>query len=280
MDYSNFVLFSDLDGTLFNSNTMVSEENKKAIHKFQEGGGLFAVSTGRTQYKVKSILSDIVINAPSILYNGSGVYDFNKDSYIKTYTVDKRNIDTMLSWVMKDIPEINIQVYTEYENLFISSLDTINHDFVTNHKPCKISNLDIAWKEEWLKVLFQGRKERLDIIADKFINNNFANQLDFVYSSDEFFEILPKGINKGSSLNLIKELPEVKNRIICAIGDFNNDVELLSNADISFAPSNALDEVKKIANFITRSNDEHAIDDVINNFLPAIKGAKVPESRL
>jgi len=95
--------------------------------------------------------------------------------------------------------------------------------------------------------------------------------VDFVYSSDEFFEILPKGINKGSALNLIKELPQLNNRIICAIGDFNNDIELLSNADISFAPSNALDDVKNIAKFITRSNDEHAIEDVINNFLPKLK---------
>ncbi len=271
MDYSNFALFSDLDGTLFNSNTMVSEENKKAIYKFQEGGGLFAVSTGRTQYKVKSILSDIVINAPSILYNGSGVYDFMEDAYIKTYKVDKKNIDNMISWVIKNMPEVNIQVYTEYENLFISPVDTINHDFISNHKPCKISNLDIAWKEEWLKVLFQGKKETLEIISDKFTSNNFADQVDFVYSSDEFFEILPKGVNKGSALNLIKELPQLNNRIICAIGDFNNDIELLNNADISFAPSNALNEIKNMAKFITRSNDEHAIEDVINNFLPKMK---------
>lgn len=270
MDYSKFALFSDLDGTLFNSNTMVSEENKKAIYKFQEGGGLFAVSTGRTQYKVKKFLSDIVINAPSILYNGSGIYDFKKDSYIKSNTVDKRNIDKMLSWIIKDMPEINIQVYTEYENLFISSLDTANHDFIEDHQPCKISNLDIALKEEWLKVLIQGSKERLDIISEKFISNNFAEQVDFVFSSEQFFEILPKDINKGSALNLIKELPEFNNRVICAIGDFNNDIELLSNADISFAPSNAIDEIKEIAKFITRSNDEHAIEDVINNFLPKL----------
>ena len=108
MDYSNFALFSDLDGTLFNSNTMVSEENKKAIYKFQEGGGLFAVSTGRTQYKVKSILSDIVINAPSILYNGSGVYDFMEDAYIKTYKVDKKNIDNMISWVILATVVVNM----------------------------------------------------------------------------------------------------------------------------------------------------------------------------
>lgn len=271
MDYSSFALFSDLDGTLFNSQTMVSEENKEAICKFEEGGGLFAVSTGRTQYKVKSILPDIVINAPSILYNGSGIYDFRKDSYIKTFTLDKKNIDKMLSWIIKDMPEVNIQVYTEYENLFISSLDTMNHDFISNHKPCKISNLDIAWEGDWLKVLFQSQKEGLEIILDAFLSSNFSNQVDFVFSSDEFLEILPKGINKGSALNLIKELPQFNNRIICAIGDFNNDIELLSNAHISFAPSNALDEIKKIAKFITRSNNEHAIEDVINNFLPKIK---------
>jgi len=149
-------------------------------------------------------------------------------------------------------------------------MSTANYDFINNHKPIKITDLETAWKEEWLKILFQGRKERLDLIYDNFLSKNYDHQVDFVYSSDEFLEILPKGINKGSALNVIREIPLLKGRILCAIGDFNNDIELLTNADISFAPANALENVKKIANYITRSNDEHAIADLIENFLPKL----------
>ena len=47
MDPSRTVVFSDLDGTLFNSTGEVSPENREAIDRYVENGGKFALSTGR-----------------------------------------------------------------------------------------------------------------------------------------------------------------------------------------------------------------------------------------
>ena len=48
MDYNKIVLFSDLDGTLFDSSTAVPEINRQAIQHFTQQGGIFCVSTGST----------------------------------------------------------------------------------------------------------------------------------------------------------------------------------------------------------------------------------------
>ena len=51
---------------------------------------------------------------------------------------------------------------------------------------------------------------------------------------------------------------------VAACGDFNNDIEMLQNADIPTAPANALDEVKKIACMVTKADcDSGAVAEAL-----------------
>ena len=49
------------------------------------------------------------------------------------------------------------------------------------------------------------------------------------------------------------------------VGDYLNDYDMIKYADISFAPSNANEAIKEIADFIVKSNKEHALKDVIEH---------------
>ena len=82
MDYSKVVLFSDLDGTLFNDETEVPENNREAIRGFCQAGGIFCISSGRIQSNIKRYIGDIPVNGPCILYNGSAVYDWEKGEFL------------------------------------------------------------------------------------------------------------------------------------------------------------------------------------------------------
>ena len=52
-------------------------------------------------------------------------------------------------------------------------------------------------------------------------------------------------------------------------GDYLNDLEMMSSAYHSYAMENAHDDLKKVARFRTKSNDEsgvvHAIKAMLNN---------------
>ena len=50
---------------------------------------------------------------------------------------------------------------------------------------------------------------------------------------------------------------------IVAIGDYNNDVEMIRTAGVGVAVANAASEAKAVADVITVSNEEHAIAKVI-----------------
>lgn len=76
MDYRDTVILTDLDGTLFNSQGLVSKEDRAAISAYIQQGGLFGVATGREPGNARVHLPDLPINAPSIVLNGAAVFDF------------------------------------------------------------------------------------------------------------------------------------------------------------------------------------------------------------
>ena len=64
---------SDMDGTLLNSNQLISEENKEAIVKAQAQGIEFVVATGRSYQEATYVLDEAGITCPVICANGAEV---------------------------------------------------------------------------------------------------------------------------------------------------------------------------------------------------------------
>ena len=83
-------------------------------------------------------------------------------------------------------------------------------------------------------------------------------------------ELLPLGVSKGSTLRALAARPEFEGRLLAAIGDYNNDVELLCAADVSAAPSSALPAVRAAADYVVCSNNDGAVADFIENIFPRL----------
>lgn len=77
MDYSSIALFSDLDGTLFDSGLRVSPENREALARFIRGGGRFGISTGRSPSNSALLLPEVPVNTWSVVLNGAEAYQFS-----------------------------------------------------------------------------------------------------------------------------------------------------------------------------------------------------------
>jgi DNA segregation ATPase FtsK/SpoIIIE-like protein len=106
-------------------------------------------------------------------------------------------------------------------------------------------------------------EEEIQKIEKMLKSHPLANEFDFIRSEKTLYEILPKGIGKGTSIiNLCHHLNINANKAI-AIGDYNNDISMFKVAGIGIAVSNACKEALDAADYITVSNEEHAIARVI-----------------
>lgn len=78
-------------------------------------------------------------------------------------------------------------------------------------------------------------------------------------SYESYIEICSDNSNKGVMLQRICEIKGIKENEVCVFGDGSNDIEMLKMFPLSFSVSNAKENIKECANFITSSNNEDGV---------------------
>lgn len=271
MEYADIALFTDLDGTLFNSARKVSVENADAIKRFISAGGSFGISTGRAASNAKDMLPGLPINSWSVVLNGAEAYHYPSHNCAAINCLPKDSMRPLIQWVLNSLPEVNIQLCTDCQILFLSDPEFADYDFVSTHQPMLEMSVDDAMHYPWLKVLFCAPRSVLERLHTYAKITGATVAMDSVYTNEVYLEFLPKNVNKGSCLKEIRALKEMQGKTFIAIGDYTNDLELLQEADIAVAVGNALPEVKAIADHVICTNDEHALAYLIDNLIPMIR---------
>ncbi|MDN6196317.1 MAG: HAD-IIB family hydrolase, partial [Atopostipes suicloacalis] len=96
---------------------------------------------------------------------------------------------------------------------------------------------------------------------------DYHEKYNIFKSQDFILEILPLNVDKGFSMRLIGEMLGLEKEQIMGIGDQENDLALVENAGLGIAMENAIEEVKKAADYITYSNDENGVAHAIKKFV-------------
>jgi Cof subfamily protein (haloacid dehalogenase superfamily) len=260
------MLLSDMDGTLLNSEGKVSKENQEAVNSFIAQGGKFGIATGRSQLNSVLFLDNIKVNTPCILYNGGGLYDFDAAKFIALNELPKMKLVRFLEHCLKEYREIVIQIYCPKMCYFVSPELSADEEIVALHQPCEFTQIKEIIEKPWIKILLSGNSEELKALNNERKDFDLAQEINWVFSSEIYLEYLPYGVSKGSALSKLREYMGSEYKIY-AVGDYNNDIEMLQAADVGIAMQNAIPSLKKIADVITVSNDEHAIADIIYHII-------------
>ena len=260
--FEGMLFCTDIDGTLYSDDRSVSKENFEAIEYFKSEGGLFTFITGRVPLTAKEICDAIHPNAPYGCINGGGVYDHVNNKYLWSVTLPDEVME-MVKFVDEEFPEIGVQFNTLSNIIFTKDNSAMEWFRKITGVPNVCCNF---WevKEPILKIVFAHENgEELDELALALNSHKMAGKFDFIRSEYKLYELLPKGSSKGNLLCKMAELLNVDPQKTIAVGDYNNDVSMVKAAGMGFAVANAVDEVKQVADYITVSNNEHAIAAII-----------------
>ena len=260
--FDGILICTDLDGTLLRKDKSVSDENKKAIEYFKSEGGLFTFVTGRMPYYVDDIIKKVEPNIAFGCVNGGGVYDHIREEYLWKSDMSE-NIMELVRCIDKKFPEVGIQVCTYEKTYFVKNNDVTARFRVETGLPNYTCHYEDV-KEGIAKIIFcSDSNDELLEIEETLYNHPLSGEFEFVRSARTLYEILPKGITKGTSITKLCETIGIDNEKTIAIGDYNNDIPMFSSAKVGIAVSNACKEALEAAEFVTVSNEEHAIAKLI-----------------
>ena len=261
-DINKVIILSDMDGTLLNSKKEITQQDIDSINKFTSMGGKFTIATGRTVQTFEQYRNILGIDIPIILYNGALIYNYKtrQTLYMNELPKEARQITEE---ILESLPEAGGEVLKQ-DGTYVFR----NNDYEQLHTNlCKIipnySRLEEIDSEGWLKVLFAMAPEDIPHI-ELLVHQKGYDTVEFVKSSNIFYEMLTKGITKGSALGEYRKLEGFEDYTFVSIGDFDNDIEMIKIADLGACPSNAEEDVKKSADLVlSHSCDDGAVSELI-----------------
>ena len=262
-DISKVVLLSDMDGTLLDSKKEITDIDRAAIERFTELGGRFTVATGRTIQSFDQFRSTLGMKYPIIMYNGAAIHDYISGETLYTHPLTLA-AKAYTRQILELMPQAGGEVL-KTDGTYVFS----NTDYQQLHtKLCNIvpnyTELDEISDGGWLKVLFSLAPEDVDYMQILVGKQNFRD-VDFVKSADIFLEMLPSGVSKGAALKEYIKLRGMEGCTFVSIGDFDNEIEMIVEADVGACPANAQDSVKEKADLVLkRTNDNGAVAELID----------------
>lgn len=251
--YEGYLIATDFDGTFAGPGAVISRENSLAIRRFQAGGGLFTIASGRIPSFLAGYREDFVANAPLICTNGTVICDQNSLKILHCMTFGEE-IDGFVRYLYErgDVDQLLVSG-PDADKIW---LDTRKVSF----SPALLANVP----KPWCRLLCVQSPERTLALRDEMLAR-FGNRYEFNRSWDEGLEVIPRHSGKGACLTWIRKYLGDRVHTTIGVGDYENDLTLIRDADVGCAVGNALDECKRVADRVIVPNTEHAIAAIIDS---------------
>lgn len=265
---NKYILATDLDGTLLKDDKTVSLDTKNIIHQMIKESHYFVIATGRPFHRIRPIIEDLDIKSDKnfcICFNGALIT--STDESIVLYESKLKESEVIELIDLSEQLNISIMVYLK-DIILVDNIPSCI-DYLNNLNCLKIvdGGKDILRKEKDVyKIIFIGSKDDL-IDAKNKIPVHYFDKYNFTTSSDNYLEITSKHINKGNALINLANLLNIDLNNTIAVGDEENDLSMIKKAHLGCCVANANPFVKEQAKYITLSNEEDGVKEIIKKFV-------------
>ena len=263
------ILVLDIDGTLTNSKKEVTAKTKAKIDEIRAAGHTVMLASGRPtpgMFHIANALDFDKLGGYLLSYNGAKIIKYDTKEVIYQKTLEHQYIKELYDFAKKR----NIGIIS-YDNDVIISGNGID-EFIEIES--KINKLAVKEVDDFVgyinypvnKCLITCEPKKAEEYVE-YLALKYEGKLSIYRSEPFFIEIMPLGIDKAASLEVMLPMIGFKREDCIACGDGYNDLTMIKWAGLGVAMANAQDTVKSVADYITLSNDEDGLIPVIDKFI-------------
>ena len=276
--YSDVLLTVDFDRTLTAPDSSIPRRNIEAIEYFMANGGIFTVNTGRSVPMYSSKLDLVPVNAPLLLYNGSAAYDKDKREFTFATPIDLPMVET-LKKTMELFPGCAVELQgMAHHYLFAPNEMWARYN---EHNGCPYAFCRLAdapgpflkftlygeFRDVTVADLYNGTPEEFAAIdaVHRKLEAEFGDQCVVFRAAPRIIDVHAKGVSKANSARRLQK--ELGRKLLVCVGDGENDINMLEEADHAFCPGDAIirERFPNVCNCA-----EGAVADVIYKKIPEI----------
>lgn len=272
------LLASDLDGTLLNSSKCVDAANVEAIISLVQSGITFVPATGkshggalRAMGKLGSFLQQCggrEGKCPGIFLNGSLIY--GKDGEM----VYEKGLETHEAITVLTEAEKRGLVVLIYvgDQILVRERGKETDMFIVSHEsvPEAVSDLEQVIREMFIhKVLLvdpRGKVTEWRAELEKCLEGVGC----ITQARSDALEVLPMGSGKGDGFRRLLQHLGMERKFVMAIGDGENDLQMIQEAGLGVAVANAVPELLLAADEVVCRNEKAAVAYAIHKFVSRV----------
>lgn len=261
----------DLDGTLLDSDRVISKRNREAVAAASERGIIVVLASGRIGWSVKEYQKELgLARNPMIGTNGCEIESWDGVRIQESWLAQEPK-----EAVLELAESLNIHVngyspnqlfFTQngqFAKLYLSRVSQFYNNPSGAQRPIFASHEDLLG-EQLLKLLFVSSPGMIDKAAELSGSIQKLEGCSMTRSESEYLEFLPLGISKGAALSLLAGSLGIDISETAAIGDYYNDLEMLQCAGVSAVPENAPDDLKEIADLVVSHHTEGGVAEFLD----------------
>lgn len=258
------LVISDMDGTLIDRDEVLPEKAVNIVHALKEKGIMFTIATGRVECMADAYIKKLGITIPYIACNGVTIVD--KQKILKRNKIPLKGLRN----IVEQADRMNMSlVYsiggkeTVYKVTpwIMAQRDTFNRYFDTH----------IFTEQEWeslyidkLMIMDDVREGAIGILEE--LCKKLPDMYGFTRYTNKAVEIVNKNSTKASALQALSQYLDIKLENVLAIGDHQNDIEMLREAGVGVAVGNATEEAKKAADFVAQGRCIDGVEEAVKKY--------------
>ena len=262
MEYK--LIAADMDGTLLNDESILTERTKSAIKDAVAAGVIFVTATGRPMCASESVNALFDKDLPFIVFNGVRAVMGKSKKILFSSPLDfckaKQIYETGLC------RDTSVIMWTLEEKLWVSRDCAATRDYrkISDAELGIIDDFDKCAESGIAKMMWIDEPDKITIYREE-MSKFFAGTVNCYASRPMFLEFVGADSSKGAALSEIGKIYGIDKSQMVAIGDSDNDIPMLQYAGLGVAMGNAAAEVKSVCQLTARSNNEDGVAEVIYN---------------
>lgn len=260
------IIFSDIDGTLINSQFQVTEATKHSIQEAVRQGMVFVPVSARMPEAIKPIMDSIGIVSPIISYNGALIQNQAGET-VASHPMETADAVADVRFICQAYPAVAWNVYS-YHNWYSADRSNewiVREEAIVGLESKEASLSDLEGLKAVHKVLLMGEPQMMTSLEAQ-LKNRYPS-LSITQSAPYFIEIMAQGVEKSAAVQAFTEYLGVQLEETIAFGDNFNDVAMLQTVGKGYVMGNGPAAVQQAIGNVTDDHNHDGIAAVLNSYL-------------